>query len=111
MRPVCPPPAMDLTHPRWVRHVDPPAHPDSARVHSFHGILALICTNVVRSYHMKKSARRKILDHALGVGRRAALGSRTPDLRITRDVIAAYTVRTRSIGARRRAHGAQRRRR
>ena len=40
----------------------------------------------------------------------AALGSRTPDLRITRDVITGYTVLTPSIGTRQSVHRAQRRR-
>ena len=56
-------------------------------------------------------ARSKIFDHGFDLRKRAALGGRTPDLRITRDVITAYTVLTQSIGARHAVQGAQPRRR
>jgi hypothetical protein len=73
-------------------------------------IVRSTCGNRVRPDHEPDHGSWKILEHAADLGKRAALGSRTPDLRITRDVITAYTMLAQSIRARRAVHRAQRER-
>ena len=66
-----------------------------------HEIWPLSCGNRVKPGHGSGHNNSKILDHACDLRKRAALGNRTPDLRITRVVITANTVLAWSIGARR----------